>query len=146
MVNALLECKAVSTLVNSAGFTALEIALSNNTESDILDALRLAEARDMENIANGTQHLHVVLLPNHVTPPFFLGVKNKALRKQPPPPAAATSIPSSSAFGSPSLQAMMAPQSPMRRVYVGAYAAAAYRPHLATNATDIPFHLQENEC
>jgi hypothetical protein len=61
MVDSLLECKAVSTLVNSSGFTALEIALSNNTESDILDALRLAEARDMENAANGAQTLACVL-------------------------------------------------------------------------------------
>jgi hypothetical protein len=55
MVTALLECKAVPTLVNSSGLTALEIALGNNSDSEILDALRLAEARDMENVANGTQ-------------------------------------------------------------------------------------------
>jgi hypothetical protein len=34
--------------------TALEIALGNNSEPEILDALRLAETRDMENVANGT--------------------------------------------------------------------------------------------
>jgi hypothetical protein len=53
MVTALLECKAVPTLVNKLGLTALEIALSNGSDRDILDALHLAEARDMDNVANG---------------------------------------------------------------------------------------------
>lgn len=55
MVSTLLDCKAVPTLVNSSGLTALEIALGNNSDSEILDMLRLAEARDMENVANGLQ-------------------------------------------------------------------------------------------
>ncbi len=54
MIFALLECKAVPTLVNTSGLTALEIALGNNSEPEILDALRLAETRDMDNVANGT--------------------------------------------------------------------------------------------
>ncbi len=55
MIAALLECKAVPTLVTTSGLTALEIALGNNSEPEILDALRLAETRDMENLSNGTK-------------------------------------------------------------------------------------------
>jgi len=62
-VSTLLECGAVPTLVNSSGLTALELALANNSDTDILNALRTAEARDMDNVANG--------------------IKNKALRKRP---------------------------------------------------------------
>jgi ankyrin repeat protein len=57
MVTALLESKAVPTLVNKLGLTALEIALSNGSDRDILDALHIAEARDMDNVANGANRL-----------------------------------------------------------------------------------------
>jgi hypothetical protein len=45
----------VPTLVNKSGLTALEIALSNSSDRDILDALHIAEARDMDNVANGAR-------------------------------------------------------------------------------------------
>ena len=146
MVNALLECKAVSTLVNSAGFTALEIALSNNTESDILDALRLAEARDMENVANGTQPLACGLAPESCNPAFFFRRQEQSFAQAAAPPCCCDFHTFLVCIRQPQLAGNDGLTVTNEVRYVGAYTAAAYRPHLATNNTDIPFHLQENQC